>query len=79
MLIATVVTLHKTKPDQARQNPGIGGVDDPQVSSLNEELLIVDSCWERGNNSLLLRIWTLVEFAYSSGWPYIQAFIGSIH
>lgn len=36
ILIATVVTLHKTIPDQARQNPGIGGVDDLQVSPLNE-------------------------------------------
>lgn len=79
ILTATVVTLHKTIPDQARQNPGIGGVDDLQVSPLNEESLIVNSCWERGNNSLLLRIWTLVGFAYFSGWPYTQAFIGSTH
>lgn len=71
-----MVTLHKTIPDQDRQNPG---VDDLQVSPLIEESLIVDSCWERGNNSLLLRIWMLVGFAYSSGWPYTQAFIGSTH
>lgn len=39
--------------DQARQNPGMGGVDNLWVSSLNEESLTVDNCWGRENHSLL--------------------------
>lgn len=61
ILTATVVTYARPIQDQARQNPGMCGADDLQLSPLNEGPLTVDPC--RGGTIIcFLKMWSLMAY-----------------
>lgn len=72
--------LHRTEPDkisvsvqnEARQDSCIDWGGALQGLPLTVKLLVIGSYWRRENYSFL-KVFPLVGFLCSSGWPYIHA------
>lgn len=73
-----VIAYRRPMQTRARENPSLVWDGRYQVLLLGENLLAINSWWER-ESWLSLRVWSLVSQSHSNGRSHSQAYVGSMN